>query len=361
MKILNKIENLVSVLGGMVAFSWLSGRSGKFSDKPRSVEGDRPLLCVTHVREDGQIMFGPSICRPRNGRLNFRPLADLHAPVQVVLGSDKKLLKTVAQDHLHRLVDWAYAQKRSPIPAPAPVFPRLLECTSFAEAKFAHVSISSPDFPELMNSGRIFEDYTPVLGAFNRNPAMYLVRPANPAKEALSALGIVGHDLMHQIEAAENQETLIAAIVSEMRKRIPLEVRYTDNEILTAACHHLTPDVLKDKKGQSQDAADRAAWDEVVRTNPDAVVQAMKAELPQGVVNNCVDADIYAAAQDPFSPLVVRYRSFTQVTTAQNLLCLPAGYSGDVLPRVDNDSPAAVEDDMEAVTAPVAAPAPVEA
>lgn len=344
--VLKNVLSLIHVLKGITATSWLPGFGEKFNFTPRHTEGTRPLFCVTHVTDDGRILFGASISRPANGKLHYRPLIDLHRPAGDIIGGSNGVMIGVCVDHLKALYNWAQRQVRYPEPLPAPVWPTLVAVPVYDGKTFVPMTDLQPEeaAAEIM-ARKSYEDFTPVLNARYWNPARILVRPDNPAAEILGRHKVLTGGLLAYTEQhIDNAEAVLSSVVREMREAIPLSFRYTDNELL-AAC---------DKPGVPLPAKN---WDRFVEGQPDAVVAAMKRLLKPAIAAACRDEDLIVAAHNYRDPLTVAFRSEVQVVKASVLdSMLPGFYSGTVLPRDRAASPANIEDDMTPV---VSTPSPV--
>lgn len=353
--VLKSVASLIHVVKGQACFNWLAGVGEKFSFLPRQVAkaGVRPVICVTRVTNDGRILFGPSITRPVNGRLQFRPLVDLHRPIDDIINNSNPVMVGVAIEHLKRLHNWAQQQVRYQAPLPEPVWPIALVAKAFDGKSFVPLTDVQPEEAEAeIMAGRVYEQFQPVLHAQYWNPARLLARPENPAAEILGRRKILASNLLAYAEQTDNAEAMLKQCVADMREAIPLSWRYSENELLKA---------LENPKSWLP----TKNWEAFVDGQPDSVLVAMRALLKPAIAEACTDEDLIAAAYEPRAPLTVAYRSELQVVEAAALDNLPPFYAGSVLPRervaeVRPQPTANVEDDMTPVVSSVTAPATVE-
>lgn len=324
------------VLRDMVCMSWLAGKHEKFSFVPRKIDGVRPLLCVTHVTADGQILFGASISRPNNGRLTFRPLLDLHRSAEEILAHRfNPVIGSVVAEHVKVLGRWAENQERYPAPIPAPKWPTLLVPKVYDGESWTLAA----DLPEEVAAGHIkdemvYEDFHAVLNARYWNPAKILSRPQNPAAEILGRHKLLAKSLVSHAEQVgqEQADALLKTLVAEMREAIPMGWRFTEAEMLSALENPRRP--LGDGR-----------WLATVDGKPEAVIAEMRALLKPAISSACEDQDILDAAYRPAGPLTVAHRSELQVAKASDAVAsLPGLYAGDILPQaVDRSRAAPVE------------------
>lgn len=327
------LNNKMHILRDMVCMSWLAGKGEKFSFVPRKVDGVRPLLCVTHVTADGRVLFGASISRPSKGRLEFRPLLDLHRPAEEILAHRyNPVIGSVVAEHVKVLARWAEQQERYPAPIPAPRWPSLLVPKVYDGESWT----PADDLPEEVAAGHvndemIYEDFHPVLNARYWNPAKILARPANPAAEILGRHKLLAKSLVAYADqiGQEAADALLKTLVAEMREALPMGWRFTEDEILSALEHPRKP-------------LGAGRWMGTVDGKPEAVITEMRALLKPAIAAACEDQDILDAAYNPAGPLVVAYRSELQVAKASDAVAsLPALYGGEILPRVvDRSRPA---------------------
>lgn len=352
--VLKNVLSVIHVVRNVACANWLAGVGEKFTFFPRQVAktGIRPVICVTRVTDDGRILFGPSISRPVNGRLDYRALGDLHRPIEEIINHSNPVMVGVALDHLKRLYQWATHQIRYQAPLPAPIWPTALVATAFDGKSFVPLTDVQPEEAEAeIMAGRVYEQFKPVLNAQYWNPARILVRPENPAAEILGKRKILAGGLLAYAEQTENAEEMLRLLVADMRERLPLSWRYTESELLFALENHKAWLPAKN-------------WNKFVDGQPEAVLNAMVALLKPAVAEACEEQDLINAAYNPRAPLTVAYRSELQVVEAAALDNLPPFYTGSVLPRDRAAEPqpvANVEDDMTPVVSTVTAPAAVEA
>lgn len=351
--VLKSVLSMIHVVRNVACTNWLAGVGEKFSFLPRQVakDGIRPVICVTRVTDDGRILFGPSISRPVNGRLQYRPLIDLHRPIEEIINHSNPVMIGVAIEHLKRLYQWAQQQVRYQAPLPEVVWPTALVAKAFDGKSFVPLTDVQPEEAEAeIMAGHVYEQFQPVLNAQYWNPARIISRPDNPAAEILGRRKIIAGNLLAYAEQTDNAEAMLKQCVTDMRDVIPLSWRYSENELLTA---------LENPKSWLP----TKNWEAFVDGQPESVLLAMRALLKPAIAEACEDQDLLDAAYNPRAPLTVAYRSELQVVAAAALDKLPPFYSGSVIPRerTGNVRPTAnVEDDMTPVVSTVAAPAPVE-
>lgn len=348
MSALEFLNNKMHILRDIVCMTWLAGKNEKFSFVPRKVDKVRPLLCVTHVTADGRVLFGASISRPNNGRLEFRPLLDLHRPAEEILAHRyNPVMGSVVAEHVKVLARWAEQQERYPAPIPAPRWPTLLVPKVYDGESWLRVdSLPKEAAATAVNEEMVYENFYDVLNARYWNPAKNLARPANPAAEVLGRHKLLAKSLLAHAEqiGQEAADALLATLVSEMRDAIPLGWRFTEAEILSA---------LEHPRRQMGDGR----WQGEVAGRPGEVIAFMRSLLKPAITAACEDQDILAAAADPAGPLVVAYRSQLQVAKASAAVAsMPDLYGGDILPRVvDRSLSAPVEHEAPVAVSQVAA------
>lgn len=350
---LKNILSVIPVVRNVACANWLAGVGEKFSFLPRQVAkaGIRPVICVTRVTEDGRILFGASITRPVNGRLQYRPLIDLHRPIDEIINHSNPVMIGVAIEHLKRLYQWAQQQIRYQAPLPGVVWPTALVATAFDGKSFVSLTDVQPEEAEAeIMAGRVYEQFQPVLNAQYWNPARILARPENPAAEILGRRKILSGNLLAYAEQTEDADAMLKQCVADMREAIPLSWRYTENELLTA---------LENPKSWLP----AKNWAAFVDGQPESVLIAMRSLLKPAIAEACEDQNLIDAAYNPRAPLTVAYRSELQVVEASALDNLPPFYVGSVIPRDRAAEPqptANVEDDMAPVVSSVSVAAPVE-
>lgn len=348
---LKNVLSVIHVVRNMTVSNWLAGVGEKFTFLPRQVarDGIRPVICVTHVTNDGKILFGPSITRPVKGKLQYRPLIDLHRPIEEIIQYSNTVMVGVAIEHLKRLAQWAERQVKYPAPVPKPRWPQALVAKAFDGESFVPLTDVQPEEAEgEIMAGRVYEQFQNVLNARYWNPARLLMQPDNPAAEILGRRKILAGGLLAYAEQTENSDEILKQLVADMREALPLGWRYTENELLSA---------LNDPKSRLP----VGNWEALVDGQPEAVLNAMASLLKPAVAEACEEQDLLSAAYNPFQPLNVAYRSELQIAKAVDMENLPPFYAGTVLPRPRvTAQPTSVEDDMEPVTSTVSAPVDAE-
>jgi hypothetical protein len=161
---------------------------------------------------------------------------------------------------------------------------------------------------------RAFENYEPMLGAHEINPARKVFMARNPAREVLQEMNLpVGW-----AETADEQ--LFETLFVKMRALLPLPEMATDSDLLDGLAEPGKPinfSVPVDHLPSS------------------AVIRAMRAALPPGkaVVNHVTDDELLTAARKPYDPLVVNAYAKVQVFSTEALRNLPSYAAGSFFPQ----------------------------
>lgn len=318
-RLLRRLDDVSHYLGGVGAGMYLPGINCTFDNPFRRVSGRRPPLLTLEVCDDGSLKFTGAISRPRADKLTYAPIFsyDVSRPYtprgdNYSLPANNIVLARRANELLAALA--GYGRR-----------------VSFG----LHEDLPALAFPEIIRDhGRIVaENYTCVLGFEVDNPAQQLdrvpVRRRNPADKILARHGIEYPMSVGTIEL-EN-------LVAELRAEFPTdEIDWVAGvEALLFKQPYFTFTVSREQ---------------AVVTDPDAVVNAMRAALPKRYQFEAGYADLLLAARNPDRPLKIGRLSAIQLFPIETAYDLPDGYGGSVLTRI-NMAPSSTRQDAVQVTA----------
>ena len=324
-KMVQQFDRVGHLVEGLAAVSWLPGEGRTFDDPTRyGYDEVRPLAVVLETTAGGGLTCSISISRPYKGRLVFVTHGkwDFRAPIvpggrmqQMDLSNPQhRLNATRAIDALHKVLDYGFAVKRGEAPV-----------------------LAQPQWPDVltMPNGRFVEDYTPVLGAQDRNPLGTVreiaVKIPNPAAKILARRGL------ESAAQAEKDPALFEELAAEIRSAAP------DMELSEAAvCEALlAPDapvsVLVDIKAAAQ-------------SRPSDAAQYLRRQVSRRVASEATDQELLVAALNPDKPLVMNRLSAVQLCDIADWQDMPAPYAGAFLSPIDwkPSSKFAVLDTVEA-------------
>lgn len=309
-KMVQQFDRIGHLVEGLAAVSWLPGEGKTFDDTVRyGYDAVRPLAVVLETTAHGGLTCSIAISRPHKGRLIFVTHGkwDFRAPIvpggrmqQMDLSNPQhRLNATRAIDALHKVLDYGFALKRGEEP-----------------------TLQAPRWPDVISlpNGRFVEDYTPVLGAQDRNPLGAVqeikVTIPNPAAKILARRGL------ESAAQAEKDPALFEELAAEIRSSAP------DMELSEAAvCEALLdPDA---PVSVSVDIKTAAA------SRPADAAQYLRRQVSRRVANEATDQELIVAALNPDRPLVMNRLSAVQLCDIADWQDMPAPYAGSLLAPVD--------------------------
>jgi len=385
--LLRQFGKHASLLVGRVAVVFLPGHGQKFAGL-RRISGQRPVCVTLAVAEEGGLTLSGAIARQDKGKMRYRVIFRYDLTQIMRKGATGAALDygrnpplaNVACDLLQELIRFAERNLTQLSPetpnAEEVAWPRLLVSVPRDENVFDDAAItaaaegaanSSGDLEAALASVKVnatahyggiylvdaqfvksgfvmaalkseaaYEDFEPVLRAGYWNPARLVAFAANPARSILDARGL--RPDWHTTA----EDALIAELIGEMRNKLPLADRYTDDELITGLMRPDKP--VPAAVTLAQFAAQEPTVDPVTfaEYNPrELVIDALRGALKRSVSGQATDDDILAAAANPKAPLYLTRRCATQIVMSEQLTVLPAHYVGEVLPRPDWTPPPA--------------------
>jgi hypothetical protein len=365
-KSLRAFERVAGRCVGMVGANWIAGE-GRTFDTPYRRFGDvvRPGILSVEVTGNGGLILSLSICRPDNGVPVFETYGkwDLWAPIskngrgaQLNLNKPKHRLNVKrACDILHKLCDLGYADKRGENPQVEPckwpdvVIPFSAGAEIIDEDKLTALAIQKapvelieqmreqlrveyvrhngamtlvnaaivPDDAVVMavRQDRALEDYTPVLGAVDRNTLADLnhiqVHLPNPAGKILARRGL---------EAVSNHtaQWVVDEIAEEIRMTVP-DIELSEEEMAEA--------ILDPNSPMAVSVDIKTAMEQM----PDAAETALRFQAPKRSQREATRQELFTAVANPGKPITLRRLSAVQLNTAEEWQNTPAPYAGNIL------------------------------
>lgn len=371
-------DRVSHLLNGMAAVTWLPGVQATF-DRPQRKAHDRtrPACLAMEVTEDN-ITLSLSIAWPRRGRLHFSNYGrwDFRAPISANGYGDQLNINKVKHrlncargvDMLRALLDYGFALKRGEDPQlEAPrwpramiVFPRgremideqkldaLVAANAPAQLAGTYRDVVRRDFvdnadadhglcavdarivPDMQISAavrqdRLIEDFTPVLGVREPNPAKFLRAvefgvTANPAARILARHGVANAEEL----SADHLEQIVvefrAAVASMFRNPVEL----AETSIYDAL---LAPETAV-KVSMDLDNA-------VAEGQTRAVVAAMRHAASRRAKKEATDAELVTAAREPAKPLLLNRLGAVQINNVSAWQEMPDYYTGSIFTPID--------------------------
>jgi hypothetical protein len=356
---------------GLVAVSWLAGE-GRTFDKPFRRFGDivRPTALVLEVTQNDGLSLSVAVCYPRNGVPTFETIGcwDFRAPItprgrnaQMNLNKPKHRLNARrACDMLHAICDFGYADRRGEDPQLEPArWPRVMIpfpagaeridedrlsglalriapehlfditrsalrkelVTSRGKTVFVDAKIAlDEDVSFAVLRDRAREDFTPVLGALDRNPFIngvdsLVVSLPNPAAKILRRRGIVAID-------NHTSQMVVDDIAMEIRMTMP-EMTLSEEEVAEAI---LAPDEPMRVSVDVKTA---------LETMPEAAAESLRFQASKRAQKEATDQELFTALANPSKPLVLNRLSAVQVNDIATWQNPPRPYAGDLLAPID--------------------------
>jgi hypothetical protein len=166
---------------------------------------------------------------------------------------------------------------------------------------------------------RALEDFSPVLGAIDRNPfgsvGSVVVSFPNPAGKILSRRGI---------EAIDNHtsQTVVDEIAMDIRLEVP-DIEISESEVAEA---------ILDPESPLRVAVDIKT---AIETMPDTTATILRHQTSKRAQREATDQELFTALANPSKPLVMHRLSAIQVNDIAAWQNLPRPYAGDLLAPID--------------------------
>ena len=168
------------------------------------------------------------------------------------------------------------------------------------------------------------EDFTPVLGVKERNPAAALqnvsVRVNNPASKILARHGIDNVETVDSSTFSLLSTELTAAINAEFQRPIVLDEATVCEALLQPSA--FVPVTLSLEQALSEGLGH-------------AVATTMRQSANKRIQKEADDSELIAAARDATRPLFLNRLSSVQLNTVSAWQELPQQYSGSIIPPID--------------------------
>jgi hypothetical protein len=301
-KLLKQFNRVAYYVSGVCAGIYLPGVGETFDVPVRKITGKRPVFVTLEATPHGLMLSG-AISRLKAGQMQWRTIFDYDFTLPMtwrgggrVLSAKNLVIARVGLELLRALVDYA-------------------DAVAANEAGELQPAV----FPEIVTrAGKVVaENYTPVLGLPVANPAADLhevsVRRYNAAGKVLARRGAA--------RLSEIPEEMWPVVMAEFRAEYP-DVSLAADVVLEA---------LQDQR----------EWihfplpaDEALATAPEAVVQAIRENLPGRFRYEASHKDVLVAAANPQKDLRISRLSRLQMFPVETVQDLPEGYTGSVLSTV---------------------------
>jgi hypothetical protein len=375
-----QVENVLAfdrvshLLDGMAAVSWLPGENTTFDKKLRRPGDKTRPLCLVLESANDDLTLSIAVARPLNGKLHFTIHGrwDFRAPIspygqrqQMNLNKPKHRLNCRrGVEMLSRMLDYGFESRRGNVVDIAdPVWPRAFVSFPFgkevidndkldalaaqmAPAALAdmckeqlrqeYVDVSGPnvsvdvkivpdhEIAQAIENGWLVEDFTPVLGVKDRNPAAAVktvnVRVNNPAGKIIARHGIDTVDTVDAATFAALSTELTAAINAEFQRPVVLDEETICEALLQPSAP--VPVTLSLEQALSEGLSH-------------AVATAMRQSANGRAQKEAADSELITAARDATQPLVLNRLSAVQLNTVSAWQKLPPQYSGSIIPPID--------------------------
>lgn|GEM_PF-4263795 len=372
MDIIAAFDRVAGRCEGLVAVSWLAGEGKKF-DSPTRRFGDsvRPSALVLEVTQHaGLTLSAVMALADRSGRVWLETLGkwDFRAPIsyegfgpQLNKRNYKhKLNAKRGCDMLHNICNYGYSDRRGEpmafdpcrwptvyVPvrnhmqidedkltalavqnAPAELvetYRRKLRDSmvkEFGNKSYINVAAlakeSAKDVTKAIRHDAAIEDFSPVLGAIDRNPfgsvSDMTVSLPNPAGKILAR---------HGLETAEGMpQWILDDILSGMYAEVG-DIKPTESEMCDAL---LSPEQPLEVKIDVKTAIDQM---------PSAAATYLRMQAPKRAQREATDEELFTAAVNPGKPLVLSRLSAIQVNWVEEWQNTPFPYRGELLAPVD--------------------------
>lgn len=382
MDLLNlQVENVLAfdrvshLLNGMAAVSWLPGIQSTFDRKHRlPSDRTRPVCLVLEAAQEN-LTLSAAIAWPRNGKLHFNIYGrwDFRAPIsedgrdaQLNINKVKhRLNASRGVDMLRAMLNYGFDSLRgSAVDLPEPRWPRAYvvfphgrevidgrkldflagqqapealadmykeqlrhELVDFS-GELVQVDVKIvPDveIARAIRQNRLVEDFSPVLGVRERNPAKDIktieIRLVNnPAGKILARHGI------------ENPETVSSDVFDQLSAEFTAEVNSVFQQPVTLTESVICEALLEPTKPVPVTMSLEQA---IAEGQGHAVANAMRQVSNKRINKEATESELLAAARDITQPLVLNRLSTVQVNTVSAWQELPPQYSGSILAPID--------------------------
>lgn len=383
MDLLNlQVENVLAfdrvshLLNGMAAVSWLPGIASTFDRKHRlPSDRTRPVCLVLEASEDS-LTLSAAIAWPRRGKLHFNIYGrwDFRAPIsengrheQLNLNKVKhRLNASRGIDMLRAMLNYGFDNVRgTAVDLPDPRWPRAyvvfphgreivdgrkLDILAAQHAPEALVGmykdqlrhelvdfsgelvavdvklVPDDEIARAIRQNRLVEDFSPVLGVRERNPAKDIktieIRLANnPAGKVLARHGIENVDTV----SADVLDQLVTEFTAEVNSVFQQPVTLTESAIYDALLEPTKPVPVTMSLEQA-----------LAEGQGHAVANAMRNNAAnKRIRKEATESELIAAARDTAQPLVLNRLSTVQLNTVSAWQELPPQYSGSILAPID--------------------------
>lgn len=376
-----QVENVLAfdrvshLLDGMAAVSWLPGLQSTFDRRQRfPADRTRPVCLVLEASGDS-LTLSAAIAWPRNGKLHFNIYGrwDFRAPISAY-GRDAQLnINKVKHrlnasrgvDMLRSMLDYGFDTLRGhAVDLPDPrwpkahvVFPRGSEVID--ERKLNSLAgkqspeplfnmykeqlrhelvdfsnglvyvdvkiVSDAELARAIRQNRLVEDFSPVLGVRERNPAkeiktIEIKLVNNPAGKILARHGI------------ENPETVSSDVFDQLSAEFTAEVNSVFQQPVTLTESVICEALLEPTKPVPVTLSLEQA---LAEGQGHAVANAMRQVSNKRINKEATESELLAAARDITQPLILNRLSSVQVNTVSAWQDLPPQYSGSILAPID--------------------------
>lgn len=362
-------------LNGMAAVTWLPGIQSTFDQtKRRAHDRTRPACLALEASEDA-LTLSLSIAWPRKGKMHFSNYGrwDFRAPISSEGGGDQLCLNKIKHrlncargiDMLRALLDYGFAKKRGESvslgrtswPRAFVVFPHGKELID--EQKLAALAAANapqelagmyqdqlrhelvdfstefvcvdvkivPDYAvaTAIRQDRFLEDFSPVLGVHEKNPAA-LIRNVelritnNPAAKILARHGIENVEEV----SGDQLDQLAIEFAAEMSGMFQNPVALPESTIYDAL---LSPTSYVPVTMPLEQA--------LAEGQTRVVTSSMRSLASRRAQKEATDAELLSAAKNPTRPLTLNRLGTVQVNTVDELQELPHHYSGSIFTPID--------------------------
>lgn len=308
-QMIQQLDRVSQFTEGLAGVAWQPGEGCTFDEPIRyASEETRPVATILETTANSGLTLSIATARPYNGRLVFVTHGkwDFRAPI--IPGGQREQLNLNKPKHrlnlrrgieaLHEILNYGFACKRGESPELAkPVWPIVMQ----------------------LENGRFVEDYTPVLGAQDKNTLAAVreiaVRLPNPAAKILARRGL------ESAEQAEKDPQLFDELAAEIRATAP-DMELTETAVCEALLNPEAPVLL------SVDIKTAAA------KMPLSTADQLRQRVSRRAANEATDQELLIAAANPDQPLVMNRLSKVQVCDIADWQDLPAPYAGSILAPV---------------------------
>lgn len=376
-----QVENVLAfdrvshLLNGMAAVSWLPGIASTFDKKHRFPADRTRPVCLVLEAADSNLTLSAAIAWPRGGKMHFNIYGrwDFRAPIsvhgrhaQLNLNKAKhRLNASRGVDMLQAMLNYGFDSLRGAVPDLAEprwpsacvVFPhgrevidaRKLDLLAAQQAPTALAGmykdqlrhelvdfsgelvsvdvkvVSDAEIARAIRQNRLVEDFSPVLGVRERNPAKAIktvdIRLTNnPANKILARHGI------------EDVESVSADVLDQLAVEFTAEVNASFQQPVNLPESVIYDALLEPQKPVPVTLSREQALSE---GHGHVVANAMRQISNKRIGKEATESELIAAARDITQPLVLNRLSTVQLNTVSAWQELPPQYSGSILAPVD--------------------------